>query len=76
MLIEYPQPRSKLVSFFPFLFESRGSGIIIGNEYLTGNPVFFDPYPMSSHNILVMGETGSGKSFFSKILLTRMIVLS
>ncbi len=75
MLIEYPQPRSKLVSFFPLLFESRGSGIIIGNEDLTGNPVFFDPYPMSSHNILVMGETGSGKSFFSKILLTRMIVL-
>ncbi len=74
LLIEYPQPGSKLVSFFPLLFETRGSGVIIGNEDLTGNPVFFDPYPMSSHNILVMGETGSGKSFFSKVLLTRLIV--
>ncbi len=73
-LAEYPQAVSKLVSFFPILFESQRDGIILGNDDLTGNPVAFNPYSMSSHNVLIMGETGSCKSFFSKLLLTRMII--
>lgn len=73
-IAEYPQAASKLVSFFPILFEFQRDGIILGNDDLTGNPVAFNPYSMSSHNVLIMGETGSGKSFFSKLLLTRMII--
>jgi len=63
-------------TFFPFvsadLIESPG-GVFLGLNRLTGAPIVFDPYLRMNQNIIVMGKSGSGKSFTSKILLTRML---
>ena len=46
-------------------------GVMIGTDSTTGVPVFFDQFQLPSHNLLIMGETGSGKSFFAKLLIQR-----
>lgn len=48
-------------------------GVIIGADDMTEKPVISDIFGKSSYNCLVFGETGSGKSFFSKIFLMRYI---
>ena len=72
-IVEFPQTKGKIVSFFPILYEKSTPGVILGTEDQTGIPFAFDPFSMSSYNVLVLGETGSGKSFFSKILISRLI---
>ncbi|MDR0372998.1 MAG: DUF87 domain-containing protein [Nitrososphaerota archaeon] len=63
-------------TFFPFvsadLIESPG-GVFLGINQLTGAPVVFDPHLRMNQNIIIMGKSGSGKSFTSKILLTRLL---
>jgi Cdc6-like AAA superfamily ATPase len=63
-------------TFFPFvsadLIENPG-GIFLGINQLTGAPVVFDPHLRMNQNLLIMGKSGSGKSFTSKILLTRLL---
>jgi len=63
-------------AFFPFvsadLIESPG-GVFLGLNRLTGAPVIFDPHLRMNQNMIVMGKSGSGKSFTSKILLTRLL---
>ena len=63
-------------AFFPFvsadLIESPG-GVFLGVNRLTGAPVVFDPHLRMNQNIIIMGKSGSGKSFTSKILLTRLL---
>ena len=63
-------------TFFPFvsadLIESPG-GVFLGVNRLTGAPVVFDPYLRMNQNLLILGKSGSGKSFTSKILLTRLL---
>ncbi|MCL2432667.1 DUF87 domain-containing protein, partial [Candidatus Bathycorpusculum sp.] len=63
-------------SFFPFvsadLIESPG-GVFLGINQLTGAPVIFDPYLRMNQNIIILGKSGAGKSFTSKILLTRLL---
>ncbi|MDR0374007.1 MAG: ATP-binding protein [Nitrososphaerota archaeon] len=63
-------------TFFPFvsadLIESPG-GVFLGVNRLTGAPVVFDPHMRMNQNTIVMGKSGSGKSFTSKILLTRLL---
>jgi len=63
-------------TFFPFvsadLIESPG-GVFLGVNRLTGAPVVFDPYLRMNQNTIIMGKSGSGKSFTSKILLTRLL---
>jgi len=63
-------------AFFPFvsadLVETPG-GVFLGVNRLTGAPVMFDPHLRMNQNILVLGKSGSGKSFTSKILLTRLL---
>ncbi|MCL2359019.1 MAG: ATP-binding protein [Nitrososphaerota archaeon] len=65
-----------LSAFFPFvsadLVESPG-GVFLGVNRLTGAPVLFDPHLRMNQNILILGKSGSGKSFTSKILLTRLL---
>ena len=46
-------------------------GIEIGYNDLNEQPVYLDLYSGTSHNALVLGETGSGKSFFSKRMLDK-----
>jgi len=63
-------------AFFPFvsadLIESPG-GVFLGINRLTGAPIVFDPHLRMNQNIIVMGKSGAGKSFTSKILLTRLL---
>ncbi|MDR1992842.1 MAG: DUF87 domain-containing protein [Nitrososphaerota archaeon] len=63
-------------TFFPFvsadLIESPG-GVFLGVNQLTGAPVMFDPHLRMNQNIIILGKSGSGKSFTSKILLTRLL---
>jgi hypothetical protein len=63
-------------TFFPFvsadLIESPG-GVFLGINQLTGAPVMFDPHLRMNQNIIIMGKSGAGKSFTSKILLTRLL---
>ncbi|MDR1993171.1 MAG: ATP-binding protein [Nitrososphaerota archaeon] len=63
-------------TFFPFvsadLIESPG-GVFLGINQLTGAPVVFDPHLRMNQNIIIMGKSGAGKSFTSKILLTRLL---
>ena len=59
----------------PFLMgrDENHSGILLGVDDITTRPVFIDPYSESSHNSLIIGETGSGKSFFAKVLARRLV---
>lgn len=49
------------------------SGVVIGVDDESERFVHFDPFAQNSYNILIVGETGSGKSFFGKLLITRNI---
>ena len=63
-------------AFFPFvsadLIESPG-GVFLGVNRLTGAPVIFDPHLRMNQNLIILGKSGAGKSFTSKILLTRLL---
>lgn len=63
-------------AFFPFvsadLIESPG-GVFLGVNRLTGAPVMFDPHLRMNQNIVIIGKSGSGKSFTSKIFLSRLL---
>ncbi len=58
-----------------FLSHEPGNGILLGAESSTGLPVFMDQMQEASHNLLIIGETGSGKSFFGKLLLIRSLIV-
>ena len=64
-----------LGAFYPFvsadLIETPG-GIFLGVNRLTGAPVIYDPWLRMNYNILIVGKSGSGKSFLSKMMLTRL----
>lgn len=51
--------------------QNSGEGIILGVDDLTEKFVKFNTFGQNSYNILVVGETGSGKSYFGKIFLAR-----
>ncbi len=48
-------------------------GILIGIDESNEYPVFQDIFEGNSYNCIVSGETGSGKSFFTKLLVSRML---
>jgi len=64
-----------LGAFYPFvsadLIETP-SGIFLGVNRLTGAPVIYDPWLRMNYNILIVGKSGSGKSFLSKMILSRL----
>lgn len=49
---------------------SRG-GIVLGLQSMTEKPVFMDIFGRNSFNVMIFGQTGSGKSFLSKLILMR-----
>ncbi len=67
---------SSIAGFLPIFLSTSvlQDGVMIGTDSTTGVPVFLDQFHLPSHNILIMGETGSGKSFFAKILIQRFLV--
>jgi len=58
--------------FFPFIRETlaEANGIFLGFSS-TGDPVVFDPYRRQNYLMLILGETGSGKSMTAKVYLSR-----
>jgi Cdc6-like AAA superfamily ATPase len=62
-------------SMLPFL--SAGSthryGIMLGYDDLNEQPVYLDFFMGPSHNSIILGETGSGKSFFAKYIISRYL---
>jgi hypothetical protein len=62
--------------FFPFSSDDlieEPDGVPIGVNDITDNPIVFDVSRRPNYNILNTGETGSGKSMFEKITLSRTI---
>jgi len=61
--------------FFPFISEDvieTPGGIFLGANTMTGAPVIYDPLLRMNQNIMIVGKTGCGKSFTSKLLLSRL----
>jgi DNA helicase HerA-like ATPase len=50
-----------------------GRGVLVGIDSINEKPVIIDSFQNESFNSVILGETGSGKSFFSKIFLRRSI---
>ena len=66
-----------LACFFPFLSEDvieTPGGIFLGFNTMTGAPVIYDPLLRMNQNMMIVGKAGAGKSFTSKILLSRLAV--
>ena len=47
------------------------SGVLWGVNTATGNPVFWDRWAQQNHNSVVLGASGSGKSYLAKTDLLR-----
>ncbi|MCL4342809.1 MAG: ATP-binding protein [Candidatus Thermoplasmatota archaeon] len=60
--------------FFPEGFEEM-DGVLIGVDLSLSKPFFMDVFAGESYNMTVLGQTGSGKSFFIKLILRRMLQL-
>lgn len=60
--------------FFTENYHNDSTGYLIGEDSAYGLPIFFDPFYLSknrtSHNIGVIGTSGSGKSYFLKLMIT------
>lgn len=63
-------------SLMPLHFESVpiSGGILIGVDDLTEKPVMLQTFAGNSFNILLFGESGSGKSFLSKLIMRRSLI--
>ena len=72
----YLADSSSIAAFLPIFLSTSvlHDGVMIGTDSTTGVPVFLDQFRLPSHNLLIMGETGSGKSFFAKLLIQRFRV--
>lgn len=67
---KYLMDAASISNIFPGGFtEKAESGYVMGYNSITGKPVPLDIFSSSSYNIAITGETGSGKSFFSKIIV-------
>ncbi len=49
------------------------NGIMIGIDVANSKPIFLDIFSGESYNATVLGQTGSGKSFFIKLIVRRML---
>ncbi len=71
----YPMLSGNVASLISFLGTSATqNGIVIGKNSMTGMPVNMDIFAGDSYNMIILGETGSGKTFFSRLVLWRHII--
>lgn len=61
----------------PFIEPTRvqSSGVLFGFHQTTSSPVIIDRFEMSGHNALVSGKIGSGKSYLSKLVMWRRLMM-
>ena len=59
--------------FYPFISEDLidENGVFLGISG-SNSPVIFNPYSRNNYNIVILGETGSGKSMTTKVFLRRL----
>ena len=50
---------------------SHPDGLFLGFNVRTGSPIMYNPYVMPNYNVVVLGETGSGKSMTGKVYIRR-----
>lgn len=64
-----------VATILPIMTESDmgPTGITIGYNELNDQKVYLDVFSRTSHNSLILGETGSGKSFFAKALISKSV---
>nr|WP_011225106.1 DUF87 domain-containing protein [Sulfolobus islandicus]CAG38140.1 putative TrbE protein [Sulfolobus islandicus] len=60
-------------SFYPFISEDLidENGVFLGISG-SNSPVVYNPYARNNYNIVILGETGSGKSMTTKVFLRRL----
>lgn len=60
-------------TLYPLISENlvNVDGVFLGRS-ATGSPIVFNPWQQSNQNIVILGETGSGKSMTAKVLLRRL----
>lgn len=64
-------------SMYPFVVNPfiMKNGILYGINLFDDTPVIINRFDLPSYNTVIFGETGSGKSFFTKITLKREQIL-
>jgi Domain of unknown function DUF87. len=62
---------------FPFIEPTRvqSTGVLFGFHHTTNSPVIVDRFELSGHNALVSGKIGSGKSYLSKLMMWRRLMM-
>jgi len=62
-------------ALYPFVsaevIETPG-GVFFGMNRLTGGPILYDPFLRGNLNIMILGQSGTGKSYATKMLLYRL----
>lgn len=70
--LKYMTSTGNLSGILPlFLTPRNDNGLVIGLNSATEKPEVFTFFGKNSYNVMILGETGSGKSHFSKLLLGR-----
>ncbi|MEM0158676.1 MAG: type IV secretory system conjugative DNA transfer family protein [Thermoplasmataceae archaeon] len=71
----YPMDSRSLSEILPLYFNAAAgsSGIMVGIDEVSNSIFWLDIFNSPSFNTLVIGETGSGKSFFVKMALLRLL---
>lgn len=61
----------------PFIEPTRvqSTGVLFGFHQTTSSPVIIDRFELSGHNALVSGKIGSGKSYLSKLVMWRRLMM-
>lgn len=65
-----------ITAFFPFISDEirDENGIFLGINPLTGGPITYNPLIHKNKNIVILGDTGSGKSMTTKVMIRRMLM--
>lgn len=69
--------QQSLGTTFPFIEPTRvqKTGVLLGFHHTTNSPVIVDRFELSGHNALVSGKIGSGKSYLSKLMMWRRLMM-
>ncbi|MEM3431067.1 MAG: DUF87 domain-containing protein [Candidatus Micrarchaeia archaeon] len=72
-------PTSTLAASFPFMTttvesDESGNGTLIAHDRATLNPIIVDFNKLSNAHFMLLAKSGAGKSYTSKLLLTRMLM--